>query len=112
MIDILCDYISVNKFGINIPPFEFNIIISNFINDKKLILNYIVDKFSNLPNNINIFLYKMLSNDELNEFKEYIDKLPLNSDLHLEININNNVEHVHKQYITCKIFDIYPSRIV
>ena len=51
----------------------------------------------------------MLNNIQFNEFKEYIDSLPINSDLHFEINIDNNIEHIHKQYISCKIFDIYPN---
>jgi hypothetical protein len=102
------DYIDIMEFGLNKCPFTLNVLITNFIDNRFLEICYTAEKNSNLPNNMNEFLYTKLGNTDFREFIEYINTLNSHSYLHFEVNLNNSIELIHKQYITCKISEITP----
>jgi hypothetical protein len=104
--DLLYDYVSISHFNLNKPPFKLDIIITNFINNQVLYFNYTVENFSYLPKNVSAFLYDCISKSETNGFTNYIKSLSSSDTLHFEVNLNNSIERVHKQYITCKISEL------
>ena len=110
--DLLYDYVSISDFNLNKPPFKLDIIITNFINNQLLYFNYTVENFSYLPKNISAFLYDCLSKNETNELTNYIKSLSSSDALHFEVNLNNSIERVHKQYITCKISELNKNNVL
>lgn len=100
------DFIDIMEFGLNKSPFTLNILITNFEDNRFLQFSYKAQKNSDLPKNITEFLYTKLSFTEFDEFIDFTETLNYNGYLHFEVNLYNAIEHVHKQYITCKISEI------
>lgn len=107
--DLYYNYIDRYEFGLNVGPFTLNILITNFIDNRNLKIQYIAQNYSLLPKTISDFINKQLSDTQYNEFKEFISGLDPNSYLHFEVNLHNKIEHIHKQYLTKKISEIYKN---
>jgi hypothetical protein len=107
--DFKYDYISVKEFELNKPPFTLHVLITNFRDNRFLEIYYNAKDYSDLPKNINEFLYTKLSFTRFNEFSEFINKLNFDNYLHFEVNLHNRIEHIHKQYLTKKISEIYKN---
>lgn len=108
-IDMLYDFISVSKFGLNKPPFNLYLSISNFLDDKILQYQYNTTQINDLPKKISDFLYIKLNNSQFQKFHNYVIPFTTDEELHFEINLHNNTEHIYKQYLTCKISEIYQN---
>ena len=107
--DFKYNYITVKEFELNKPPFTLHVMITNFRDNRYLQLCYNAKDYSDLPKNISEFLYTKLSFTRFNEFSEFINKLNFDNYLHFEVNLHNKIEHIHKQYLTKKISEIYKN---
>lgn len=108
--DFTYDFIAIGEFALNNPPFTLHVLITNFRDNRFLQLCYNAKDYSDLPKNISEFLYTKLSFTKFNEFSVFINALDPNNYLHFEVNLHNKIEHIHKQYITKKISEIYKNK--
>ena len=107
--DLTYDFIDMAEFEINKPPFILHVLITNFRDNRYLQICYNAKDYSDLPKNISEFLYTKLSFTKFNEFSKFINALDLDNYLHFEVNLHNKIEHIHKQYLTTKISEIYKN---
>jgi hypothetical protein len=106
-IDLTYDFIAIDEFALNKPPFTLHVLITNFKDSQFLQLCYNAKDYGDLPKNISEFVYKKLNSIKFNEFTKFINTLDYESEIHFEVNLHNKIEHIHKQYFTKKISEIY-----
>ncbi len=102
----LFDYVGIDKFLLNKPPFKLIIKVSNFENNESITIIKDAIQFENLPKKLDI----VLQQSEL--FKSYIDNFSNdNNFLHFMTDLYNDVEKVHCEFFSIKL-DVIKNMIV